>query len=131
MGRITLTPDKLVDAVQQELTIYHEDVNEKLREATRQSMAELVRLTRATAPEGARGSYKRHIAGDFRGLAKKGRHVSATWYVKAPDYRLTHLLVHGHEKKNGGRTKANPFLSNALDTVLPKYEEAVKEAVKK
>ena len=52
------------------------------------------------------------------------------WYVKAPDHRLTHLLVHGHATRNGGRTKANPFLKNALDDVLPEYERAVEEAVK-
>ena len=51
------------------------------------------------------------------------------WHVKAPDHRLTHLLVHGHATRNGGRTKADPFLQNALDTVLPEYETAVKEAV--
>ena len=45
-------------------------------------------------------------------------------------HRLTHLLVHGHATRNGGRTKANPFLKNALDAVLPEYERAVEEAVK-
>ena len=52
------------------------------------------------------------------------------WHVKAPDYRLTHLLVHGHATKTGGRTKADPFLHKALDVVLPEYEQAVKEACK-
>jgi hypothetical protein len=52
------------------------------------------------------------------------------WHVKAPDYRLTHLLVKGHATKDGGRTKANPFLQNALDQVLPEYEKEVEEAVK-
>lgn len=131
MGRITVTPDKLAEAIGQELTIYHEDVNEKLRDVTRQSMADLVRKTRATAPVGARGDFKRSIAGDFRGLKKGTRKVSATWYVKAPNYRLTHLLVHGHATKDGGRTKPDPFLANALDEVLPTYEERIKEALKK
>lgn len=130
MGRLTITPDRLHEAIKQELTIYHENVEERLREATRQSMDELVRKTRATAPVGDRGTYRKKIAGDFRGL-KKGRTIKATWYVNAPDYRLTHLLVHGHAKKNGGRTKANPFLHNALDEVLPAYERAVEEAIKK
>ena len=56
------------------------------------------------------------------------RHI---WYVKAPDHRLTHLLVHGHATRNGGRTKPDPFLHNALADVLPEYEKAVEEAVKK
>lgn len=130
MGKLTLTSANLTRAINQELTTYHEDTLEKIRDATRQSMAELVRKTRATAPVDT-GDFSRHIAGDFRGLAKGLHNVSATWYVRAPHYRLTHLLVHGHAKKNGGRVPGNPFLENALNQVLPAYEEAIKEAVKK
>jgi hypothetical protein len=129
MGRITITSDKLADAIEQELTIYHEDVNEKLREVTRKSMADLVRKTRATAPTGKRGLFRKAIAGDFRGLKRGSRKVSATWYVKKPHYRLTHLIVKGHATKNGDRTKADPFLSNALDEVLPEYENEIKEVL--
>ena len=130
MGKITLTPDKLAKAVEQELTTYHEQTLEKLRGVTRESMGTLVRKTRSTAPQKT-GAFRRHISGDFRGLAKGLHTVSARWYVKAPHYRLTHLLVHGHEKQGGGRVAGDPFLANALAEVLPAYEEAVKEAVKK
>ena len=130
MGKITLTGDKLAKAINQELTTYHEEVLDAVRDATRKSMAELVRKTRATAPQNT-GAFRKAIAGDFRGLAKGLHTAKATWYVKAPHYRLTHLLVHGHEKVNGGRTKGDPFLENALNEVLPAYEEAIKEAVKK
>lgn len=129
MGKVTITADKLAQAIEEELTTYHEETLEKLREATRQSMADLVRRTRTTAPKST-GAFRRHIAGDFRGLARGLHTVRATWYVKAPHYRLTHLLVHGHAKKNGGRVDGDPFLANALAEVLPAYEEAVKEAVK-
>lgn len=130
MGRLTITSDKLADAIEQELTVYHEDVNEKLREVTRKSMADLVRKTRATAPEGKRGLFRKAIAGDFRGLKRGSRHVSAMWYVRKPHYRLTHLLVKSHPTKNGGSTKANPFLENALGEVLPEYEREIKEVLK-
>lgn len=129
MGRVSVTPDQIVDAIEEELTIYHEDLNDKLRDITRKHVADLVKKTKATAPVGKRGTFRKNIAGDFRGL-KKGRDIKAVWYVKAPDYRLTHLLVHGHAKKNGGRTKANPFLHNALNEVLPAFEKEVEEAVK-
>lgn len=129
MARITLKADKLAEAIEQELTTYHEATLEKLRGATRESMAELVRKTRATAPK-ATGAYRRHISGDFSGLSRNLHTVSARWYVKAPHYRLTHLLVHGHAKVNGGRVKGDPFLENALKEVLPAYENAVEEAVK-
>lgn len=129
MGKITITADNLAKAVEQELTTYHEGVLEGLREATRENMTELVRKTRATAPKRT-GTFRRYISGDFRGLARGLHTVRATWYVKAPHYRLTHLLVHGHAKRDGGRVPGDPFLQNALDEVLPAYEESVKEVLK-
>lgn len=128
MSKITITADKLAEAISQELTVYHEDVLEGLRGVTRESVADLVSRTRATAPRKT-GRFRKQIAGDFKGLARGGRKVSATWYVKAPDYRRTHLLVHGHATRNGGRTKGDPFLQNALDEVLPEYERKVAEVL--
>lgn len=129
MAKITLTADKLAKAVEQELTTYHQNILDKIRSATREGVVKLVRKTRSTAPKDS-GEFSRSIAGDFRGLVKGLNTVRATWYVKKPHYRLTHLLVHGHAKKGGGRVEGNPFLEDALAEVLPEYEEAVKEAVK-
>lgn len=118
------------------LTTYSEEINDKLREITRESMKKLVKETKATAPKGRRkGQFKKNITADYKGLKRsarglKGQDVHATWYVKAPDYRLTHLLVHGHATRDGGRTKANPFLQNAVDKVIPEYEAKVQEALK-
>ena len=117
------------------LTIYSARVNDKLREVTTETMKKLVKETRATAPVGRRhGQYKKNITADYSGTRKsarglRGQNVKAVWYVKAPDYRLTHLLVKGHATKDGDRTTPNPFLQNALDKVLPEYERAVEEAV--
>jgi hypothetical protein len=88
----------------------------------------LVKKTKATAPKKT-GNFRKSIAGKV--LQKSDRGDRYVWYVKAPHHRLTHLLVHGHAKANGGRVPGDPFLENALDEVLPAYEEAIKEAVKK
>lgn len=117
------------------LTIYTEDINEKLRGLTQESMKKLVKETKATAPRGRRkGQYRKNITADYTGTRKsarglRGQKVNAIWYVKAPDYRLTHLLVKGHATKDGGRTTPNPFLHNAIDKVLPEYEQKVQEAI--
>ena len=119
--------DQLGAAISQELTIYHENVIQKINRCGKDAIDKLVKLTKATAPVGERGSFKSNIAADTK---KVSRHMTKyTWYVKAPDYRLTHLLVHGHATKDGGRTKADPFLANALDQVLPEYEKDIEEAV--
>lgn len=117
-------------AIEQELTIYSNAVREEVDAAGKKAIKKLVRLTEETAPLGKRmgGNYAASISSkEIKGI-RGNRYV---WYVKPPNHRLTHLLVHGHDTKNGERTKANPFLKNAVDQVLPEYEAAVEEAIKR
>lgn len=121
----------LSDAIAGALDEYHENVIVALDNASEQAVKDLVTLTKATAPTGNRGSYRRHIASkEVTRSSGKNRGKTFAWYVKPPDHRLTHLLVHGHATKNGGRTKSNPFLQNAMDQVTPKYINNVEEALK-
>ena len=127
--------NNLSDQMGQVLTVYNEEINEKLREITRESMKKLVKETKATAPRGKRkGQFRKNISANYQGLKRsanglRGQNVNAIWYVKAPDYRLTHLIVHGHATRDGGRTRANPFLQNAIDKVIPEYEQKVQEVI--
>ena len=127
--------EELNTQLEQVLTIYSQDINERLREVTRESMKQLVKETKATAPRGRRsGTYRKHITADYKSLngsarGIRGQDISATWYVKAPEYRLTHLLVYGHATRNGGRTAANPFLHNAREKVVQEYEQKVQEVL--
>lgn len=123
----TVKPGDIGDAITKTLTIYHDQVVTGMDDAGEAAMKKLVKKTKATAPVGARGSFKRSITSTRQQGPRGDKFI---WHVKAPDHRLTHLLVHGHAKVNGGRTKANPFLHRALDEVLPDYEKAVEEAVK-
>lgn len=132
---VNIMANDLESQMAQVLTIYCEEINEKLRKITTESMKQLVKETKATAPIGRRkGQYKKNIAADYSGTRRsarglRGQNVHATWYVKAPDYRLTHLLVKGHATHDGGRTTPNPFLQNATDHILPEYERKVEEVL--
>ena len=121
----TIKPADLADAIQQELTTYTEGVADRVNTASKSAAEKLKKLTKATAPV-ASGSFRKNIA--VKEVDSGHGTKKYIWHVKAPDHRLTHLLVHGHATKNGGRTKADPFLKNALETVLPEYEQAVEEA---
>ena len=123
----TIKPSDLGAAIEQELTTYHKSVVDRVNEAGKSAAAKLKKLTKANAPV-ASGSFKKNIAVKEQTNPATGM-KQYIWYVKPPDHRITHLLVHGHATRNGGRTKSDPFLKNALDTVLPEYEEQVKEAV--
>ena len=124
----TIKPSDLGAAIQQELGLYAEGVRDRVNEAGDAASKKLKKLTKATAPV-ASGSFRKNITVTVQtdSATKMKKFI---WGVKAPDHRLTHLLVHGHATRTGGRTRANPFLKNALDTVLPEYEESVKEALK-
>lgn len=126
---------ELGSALEQELELYAQDVQDGIVQVTESSMKKLVKTTKATAPTGRRhGQFKKNITADYQELRRaktlRGRSIRATWYVKAPDHRLTHLIVHGHATRDGGRTRANPFLQNALDSVLPEYERGIEEVLK-
>ena len=125
----TIKPDQLTAAISQNLELYSKDVQEKVDAAGRRAIKRIVQITRDTAPIGNRkgGNFVTSIASKEIKTPRGNRFM---WYVKAPNHRLTHLLVHGHDKVNGGRVKGNPFLHNALDKVLPEYEQEVEEAVK-
>lgn len=122
-----IKPGDIGDAIAEMLTIYHDQVVAGIDEAGEQAMKKLVKRTKSTAPVGVRGSFKRSITSTRQKGLRGDRFV---WHVKSPDHRLTHLLAHGHATRDGGRTKGNPFLQNALDDVLPDYEKAIEEAVK-
>lgn len=123
----TIQVKALDTALKQTLEVYHQDVIEAIDTASEAAVKKLVKKTKATAPVRF-GNFKRSIAS--KRLRKDRNGSTYVWYVKAPHYRLTHLLVHGHAKRGGGRTKADPFLKNALDEVLPEYLENVEEALK-
>lgn len=116
------------DIIGKTLNEYRDDVVRKVDEASREAVEQLVAKTKRTAPKKT-GAFRRHIAMKEQTITH-GYNKRYVWYVKAPHYRLTHLLVHGHEKAGGGRVPGDPFLKNALNEVLPAYENAVEEAVK-
>lgn len=124
----TISPEGLGAAIAEELSLYHKNVTQAVNKLSAKAAKDLVKKTRATAPVGARGSFAKNITSR---LSKKGRGGDTyAWCVNAPDYRLTHLLVHGHATRDGGRTRGNSFLVDAMAEVLPDYEKQVEEAIK-
>lgn len=124
----TIEPSDLGKAIERELTTYHQDVIDRVNLAGEDAVKALVKKTKATAPKKS-GDYRKAISYKTE-ISKASGDKSYIWGAKAPHSRLTHLLVKGHAKVNGGRVPGDPFLENALAEILPAYENEVQEAVK-
>lgn len=123
----SIKPAALGAEIARQLSVYSEDVTERINAVGQKSIEELVRRTKAAAPKRS-GRFRRNITSSE--LPAGNGMKRYIWHVKAPDYRLVHLLVHGHATKDGGRTTPDPFLTNALNKVLPDYEKSVEEELK-
>lgn len=116
----TISVDQLSEAINQELTLYSNEVISGVKKQAKISMDQLVRETKATAPVGHRNKhYKDSIRSKKQ--SENDRSVSYLWYVDGSDYRLSHLLENGHALRNGGRYAGTHFISNALDPILEEY----------
>lgn len=132
MSDVRVDLDSFSKALVGILDDYGEDVASEVRKAVDVTAKELVSETKRTAPKRAiggrpAGTFANHIS------SKIGRNTpnaySKIWYVRSPEYRLTHLLAHGHALRQGGRWGGDPFLANAARTHSAKFEKRVKEAI--
>lgn len=124
----TIKPADISKAIEQELTLYHKNLVDRINLASEEAAKDLVKKTKKTAPKQS-GAYRRAITYEESANTATGNRFFK-WGAKGRWARLTHLLVHGHAKEGGGRVEGDPFLQNALDEVLPAYEKKVEEAVK-
>lgn len=127
MANITI--DQLGDAIRAQLDTFETNVREGVREAVDETMAEMVKESKANAqtrPGG--GRYKRSIGaviGENTALS-----YSKIWRVKAPDYRLAHLLDKGHATRNGGQYSGNAHVANAERRAVDAFQRRIEEVIR-
>lgn len=121
--------NSLADAINQELTIYSQEITEKVKIEAKNSMKELVKKTKETAPVGHR---KKHYKSNIKSRVIKEDYkgIECQWYVDGPDYRLSHLLEKGHALRNGDRVEGTHFIANASEPILAEFEQKVEEAIR-
>ena len=138
MAKDKISIDDLTDAIGERLTVYQSETAHKVLNVTKKTMRRFVKITKQTAPRQTvnpkrkrtlrAGTFARAIRSTVEDNGITGS--KGIWYVGGDEYRLTHLLVNGHQLRQGGRTKGDPFLENALESVADEYIKGLEEAVK-
>lgn len=127
-----ISPGQLDDALRALLQQYALQKVDRLDEITEAAIKELVRLTKSDAPIDTWKNPKRR-SHFFESISSKRLESSwfgasnFLWYVKAPNYRLTHLLAKARRTRDGRILAPNPFLQNALQRVLQNYVESIRK----
>ena len=122
-----ITIDDLADAINERMTVYQSDTARKVLKVTKNTMKRFVKITKQTAPRRT-GKFAKAIRSTVEDNGVVGS--KGIWYVGGKEYHLTHLLVNGHQLRQGGRTKGDPFLENALEEIADEYIKGIEEAVK-
>lgn len=123
MSKISIS--SFSQAVADVLEDYNKEVIENTKNIIHDVSKEFKSNTKKDAPRGQRNKYNKYI--DVKTTYESISGVTDTWYVKDPEYRLTHLIKNGHQTRNGGRTKGNDF----IDKNYSKAEKEIEERISK
>lgn len=121
--------NQLSRVIGQELTRYHAEVVKAVNDAGADAAKALVQKTRKNAPKSS-GKYSNAIGVSVETAPITGENTYI-WGAKGKKGSLTHLLANGHRTRNGGRSKSDDFLRNAVNEVIPEYEKTVKQTIER
>lgn len=122
-----ITIDQLADAIQAQLNTFETNVRRGMKKAVDETMVEMVKETKSSA-QVRTGRYKRKIA------TAVGENTlmeySKVWHVKAPSYRVAHLLDKGHALRDGGRYGGNQHVATAANRATENFQRKLEEVIR-
>lgn len=101
---------------------YTTEVEEGIKEASKEIADEAVKELRATSPKNT-GKYS-------KGWTKKKEGDGYIIYNKNKP-GLTHLLEHGHAKRGGGRVSGIPHIRPVEQSIIKEFEQTVEQIIRK
>jgi len=120
-------PDDLAAAIAAALTEYTEEVTEGMKKAVDTTADEVnAEIKRHIKFQKRTGKYVKAFA--VKTSFEDKRNKRKTWYVKAPEFRKTHLLENGHKNRNGTRARAYPHIKYGEELAQKRLPELVEDA---
>lgn len=120
--------DRVSNTIRTTLNTYSRQIVDGIEKAADETVKEMVRETKKR-PTGrfSTGRYARAIASQVGQNTIHAR--SRIWYVKAPRYRITHLINNGHPTRGGGSYAGDKHVTRATDHALTNFETRVREVI--
>lgn len=120
--------DQLAAEIAKGLADYSQEVVEKVNVSSEAVGKAAVKQLKQTSPK-RHGKYAKSWT--MKTEPEVGQPHKRIVHVKAPHYRLTHLLEHGHAKVGGGRVEGIPHIRPAEEMVIEQFIREVEEAIKR
>ena len=104
----TVPVDEMGNAIAKEFEEYVEHTADEVKKIVKEVAEDVKEEIQSRAPVDT-GAYKK----SWVATQTKDTALASEYTVHSEKhYRLTHLLEHGHAKRGGGRTKAQPHIAN-------------------
>jgi len=119
--------DQLAAEIAKGLAEYSQDVVEKVNISSEKIGKEAVKQLRQTSPKKTGKYAKSWTMSTEKAIGQPDLRII---HAKAPHYRLTHLLEHGHAKRGGGRVEGKPHIRPAEEMVIQEFVSEVEKAIR-
>lgn len=132
MRNKTVKPDGLADALTAAISQYSDDLIKNMPDAVKEAAQETVKELKSKAGSLFKGQ---KYAKSFKIKKQSGPNGLTTYTVYSTEYRIAHLLEHGHVIKNQtgrvyGMTAAHPHWQPAEEVGIKTLEEKLSDAAK-
>lgn len=121
--------DELAKLIADDLAEYSEEVEEEIAITIDKVAQEALQATKDSAAISHLDHYKKgfYIKNEYKARGNKGQYKLR---IAQRNYRIAHLLEHGHVTRNGGRTRAFPHWANG-QKVANTLPDKIREALEK
>lgn len=120
--------DQLAAEIAKGLAEYSQDVVEKVNVSSEKVGKAAVKKLKQTSPKKTGKYAKSWTMSTEKAIGQPDLRII---HVKAPHYRLAHLLEYGHAKVGGGRVEGRPHIRPAEEEVIREFTREVEEVIKR